>query len=264
MPTFTPYSDVNVILSELIARVERILSDQLVGIYLFGSLTYGAFDEDSDIDVLFVTADKVDENLFAQLHDMHTELAKLDSVWAVQLEISYIPRAALRAYDPANATHPRLDRGSSEALHWMFHASDWVVQRHLMRKSGMTIRGAPLDTLIDPVTPDDLRRAMVDLIDIWISRIPDQPGLLNQAGYQSYTVLTLCRVLYTLELGDAVSKQEAAAWAQSALDPRWSPLIDRAWIGRHNPDTDSDLHDRAETIAFIRYTQNRAAQVGVR
>ena len=54
------------------------------------------------------------------------------------------------------------------------------------------------------------------------------PLALRHRGYRAYTVLTICRMLYTLEFGTIVSKPTAARWAREALGPRWAPLIDRA------------------------------------
>ena len=73
-------------------------------------------------------------------------------------------------------------------------------------------------------------------------------------GWQSYVVLSLCRVLYTLEFGDVVSKQAAAAWAQAQPWRRsWNALIERTWDGRHHPEQPSSPEDVAGTLEFIRY-----------
>ena len=52
----TPYPDVNEILDLLLARASAILGPQLVGMYLYGSLSSGDFDPaSSDIDFVIVT-----------------------------------------------------------------------------------------------------------------------------------------------------------------------------------------------------------------
>src|SRR5512141_307101 len=99
--TATPHPDVNEILTLLYADVTDILQGQLVGMYLFGSLANGDFDQYSDIDVLFVTEKEISEAVFAALSAMHKRLNQLDSPWGIQLEVSYIPQAALRRFDRA-------------------------------------------------------------------------------------------------------------------------------------------------------------------
>jgi predicted nucleotidyltransferase len=49
----TPYPDVNEILSLLFSRAQEVLGDQLLGMYLHGSLANGGFDQASDIDEFY-------------------------------------------------------------------------------------------------------------------------------------------------------------------------------------------------------------------
>ena len=92
----------------------------------------------------------------------------------------------------------------------------------------------------------------------WWSLMVDDPAPLAKRGYQSYAVLSLCRILYTLEHGAVASKREAAQWARGVLDSRWGPLIDRAWEGRSAPDADAPPEDVRETRAFICYALERS------
>jgi predicted nucleotidyltransferase len=249
----TSYPDVNEILSLLLSNVQEILGDQIVGMYLFGSLANGGFDEHSDIDVLTVTDGEISANAFSALKELHKRINKLDSPWAFQVEASYIPRTALRRFDPANKLHPHMDRGNNEILHMMSHESDWIIQRHLLREHGIVIAGPSLGELIDPVASRELRRAVVDVLPLWVIPILENPSQIHQRGYQSYCVLTLCRMFYTLKHGEVLSKAAAAKWALENLDPKWRPLIERALIGRQNPDLDPQPKDVEETLDMMRY-----------
>ena len=250
----TPYPDVNEILNALIAGVKDILQDQLVGIYLFGSLANSGFDNDSDIDVLVVTDAEISGDTFSALREMNKRMAEIDSPWAIQLEVSYIPRVALRRFDPANMRHPHLDRGNNEELHMMEHASDWIIQRHTLRERGVVITGPDPKTLIEPISQNDLRQAVVDVLPLWFNPILEDPSQIDKRGYQSFFVLSICRVFYTLKYGEIVSKKFAAEWAKENLGERWKPLIERAWIGRQNPGLDAQSEDISETLEMMRYT----------
>jgi hypothetical protein len=256
----TPHPEVNELLDALTNGVRGVLGDQLVGAYLFGSATTGDFDRESDVDVVVVTADMITDETFAALREMHARIATTDSWCATQLEVSYIPRRAIRRYDPADTLHPRLDRGKEEKLHMMRHDSDWVVQRRLIREHGVTLLGPAPAMLIDPVSPDDLRRAMLELLPEWLGPMLENPPNVRTRGYQSFIVLSICRILYTLEHGDVVSKSAAAHWGEAALHARWTPLIRGAWIGRRDPDTAPRAADLSETWAFIRYVIGRSKQ----
>jgi predicted nucleotidyltransferase len=249
----TPYPDVNEILNNLLVDVKDVLGDQFVGMYLFGSLANGGFDKDSDIDVLVVTDAEISDDTFSTLAEMHKRIAKVDSPWAIQLEVSYIPREALRRFDLANMCHPHLDRGSDEKLHMMEHANDWIIQRHILRERGVIIAGPDPKMLIDPVSPDDLRQAIVDMLSLWFNPIFENPSQINKRGYQSFFVLSICRMFYTLKYGEIVSKKFAAEWAKENLDARWRPLIEHAWLGRQNPGLEAQPEDISETLEMMRY-----------
>jgi len=253
----TPYPDVNDILAHLQTKINEVLDDQIVGMYLFGSLANGGFDQDSDIDVLVVTDGEISADTFMALSEMHTKIRELDSPWAIQLEVSYIPQAAIRRFDPADIRHPHIDRGSAEKLYMLDHANDWIIQRYIVREHGIVLAGPDPKTLIDPVSPDDLRQAVVNVWPIWITPILEDPSIISKWGYQSFFVLSICRVIYTFKYGEIISKKAASEWAKENLDKRWLPLIERAWEGRQKPGLDATQEDINGTLDMMRYAQNR-------
>ena len=256
----TPYPDVNVVVQEFLTGARRILGDRFLGMYLSGSLALGDFSPDrSDIDFVAVTSGDVSEADLAALRALHAGFNASDSPWATEVEAAYIPRDALRRYDPARACHPHIERGAGELLDWDQLASDWVLQRSILREHGVIVAGPPPDTLIDPVSPDQMRRAVAALMDEWWGTMPVDPAPLRRRGYQAYVTLTMCRMLYTLKEGAVVSKPIAGRWAQTALGDRWVALIERAlaWSKDRMETLDRDVDD---TVALIRYTGDQCRQ----
>ncbi len=247
---FTPYDDVNAILGEVLTGVQVILGDNFVGMYLDGSLASGDFSyETSDIDFVVATARDVSAAQMAALAEMHGRIGQTDSKWAIQVEGAYIPLPALRRYDTHNATHPYIDRGASN-LRWEHLDIDWVIHRYVLYNWGVALTGPPSRSLIDPVTPDELRQATADLLAYWWAPMLDDPTHLGRDGSRTYAVMTMCRALYTLQLGDVVSKPAAGRWALAHLDERWAALIESA-MGWENG---RPMSDSQETQAFIRFT----------
>lgn len=244
----TPYPDVNNLLYLLLSKVRGALREQFVGLYLYGSLSSGDFDETtSDVDFVVVTRDEISGELVPRLEAMHVEIAASDLKWAPKLEGSYISRAALRRYNPGDAPRPQYKEG---AFFVAPHGSDWIIQRHVLREQGVVIAGSPLKPMIEPVAPDELRGAVVGVLTgWWETHILAHPSELKRTGYQPYAVLTMCRSLYALEHGEIVSKPAAARWAIDALDAEWTPLIERALTGRADL-SKSALHKTAELIQF--------------
>jgi hypothetical protein len=254
----TPFSEVKTLLEVLLGGIRGVLGDFLVGMYLDGSLTSGDFDLASDIDFLVVTETEVTRDLFSALQTMHDRVAKTYPRWGVELEGSYLSRAAVRRYDPALSMHPNLERGKKERLKLVRHDEDWIVHFHVVRERGIPLFGPDPKTLIDPIPPDALRQAMRSTLEKWWKGFLDDPAPLKRQGYQSYAVLTMCRICYTLAAGEIASKAEATHWAKKHLDGRWVPLIDRACKGRFDPDPKTYASDILETQKFIRYTLVRS------
>lgn len=250
----TLYPEINVVLHRLLTDVQAILGDHFFGLYLHGSLATGDFNPDtSDIDFIVTTTDEIRGAKFTALEAMHAQVAASDSKWAKELEGSYIPLHALRRHDPAHAIHPRIERGGHLRLEQ--HNSDWVIQRYILREHGVAVVGPDLEPLIDPIRPADLQRAVLDILWWWKNQLEDT-SLVQQSGHQAYAILSMNRVLYTLQFGQIVSKPEAARWALEILDERWVRLIIHALAWR----PDEQLNQLSETLAFIRYTLHRARQ----
>jgi Domain of unknown function (DUF4111)/Nucleotidyltransferase domain len=250
----TGHAEVDVVLSALLAGVRGTLGPQLVGVYLDGSLATGDFSEhSSDIDVLVVTEGVLADEVVAALGTMHAGLASGTSKWVRELEVSYIPSRALRRFDPADNCHPHIERGSDQLV-TEAHERDWVIHRYVVREHGVALAGPDPRTLIDPVDAEDLRHAVVSLLHGWWTPAPTCRRWLDNPFYRSYAVLTMCRMRYTLRYGVVVSKPIAARWAQTALDARWTPLIQAAlaWSNDHVPDLD-------ETLRFIDATRQASA-----
>lgn len=263
MAALTLHPEVDAVLEPLRVGLKEILGNDLVGIYIFGSLAAGGFDRESDVDLLVATRQDLSDDQFERLKSLHRRIALVDSWCAVQIEVTYIPLAALRRYDPAANVHVTLERGEGQALCRMKHDRDGVVHRHILRQEGISLLGPPPQELVDPVSLEDLRTAMQFFLDGWLAHLHKTPEEVRSRGYQAYLVLTVCRVLYTLATGAVVSKPAAAEWAKQALDPRWAPLIECAWLGRQHPKDvvtpgDSDLR---ATFAFIQYALETAPKL---
>jgi hypothetical protein len=249
----TPYPDINAVLHVLLSDVQTVLGNQFVGMYLYGSLASGDFaPQRSDIDFVVVTDGKLADETLPALAAMHARIAASGLKWAAKLEGSYIPQHVLRRHDPTAAPCPYINEGNFRVGRL---GGDWIIQRHTLREQGIVLAGPAPHTLIDPVQPDDLRWGVLGFLREWWAPMLHNPDpRLRGSEYQAYTVLTLCRALYTLECGDVVSKPVAARWAQEAIDEQWRPLIEQAlaWPDEAQPD------HLSETLDFIRYALERS------
>lgn len=249
----TAFPDVNALLARLLPETRAILEEHFVGMYLHGSLAVGDFDPNrSDIDFVVVTDRVLPPALISGLAQMHAGIASSGLKWRTNYEGSYIARDALRRHDPAHSVHPAVRVDGSFGVDR--HGSEWVIQRYVIREKGLTLAGPDPKTLIDSISPNDLRRAVQGLLLEWWAPQVQDPYRLQRSEYQAYAVLTMCRALYTLEHGTIVSKPVAARWAVSAPGVgQWAALIERALAWRHGVQldhTDAVLRFIQQTIAY--------------
>ncbi len=252
-PNLTQYPDVNTSLRLFLQGVQAILGDLMVGMYLHGSLATGDFNpQSSDIDFVVVAAQPVCDDLLSALAVFHARLAASGLKWATKLEGAYISKEAIRRYEPEKTSCAWLGADGHFAREPL--GNDWVIQSYVIREMGVTVTGPDPKTLIDPILPEDLRRAELATLRWWWSPQLDNPFRLRSREYQAYAVLTMCRALYTLQFGTVVSKPCAARWAQTNLGERWAALIQRSltWHIRDGVD------DSCLALEFIRYTSKCA------
>ena len=254
----TKYPEINKILELLLTSATRVLGGQLVGMYLYGSLSSGDFDlETSDIDFLVVTTSTLSDKTIGELESMHHQIWKSGLKWAAKLEGSYIPKRDIRRHNPYSAPCPTVNEGK---FYLDKRGSDWIIQRHVIREQGIVLAGPDPKTLIDPVSPEDIRHSVVGVLHEWWFPMLEDPSWLKKHGaeYHAFAILTMCRALYALEHGTIVSKPTAARWAQDALGERWGQIIERALGARHNR-PDHGLFD--ESLELIRFTRDQTRKV---
>jgi predicted nucleotidyltransferase len=249
----TQYEDLNGVLAQLVAGARDVLGANFVGAYLVGSFALGDADEHSDVDFLVFTETEISDEQVAGLQTLHGALHGLPVGWAQHLEGSYVPRERFRTLDTSRAPFLFLDNGSRE-LAWDNHCNS-AVMRWVVRRHGVPLAGPDPQSLVDPVAPDALRREAVATMQDYADWAHGLTEMSRRT--QPHLVLTCCRVLATLALGEAVSKRAAADWAVAALDPTWRDPIERAQADR--PDPWGRVHRTAEpplaerTLAFVDY-----------
>jgi hypothetical protein len=200
--------EVNRMLDALLSGIQQVLEDNLVA----------------------VTERPVNDSKFSALVTLHAQLAALPNPYADRLEMAYIDRAALRRFEPGQR-HPTLGQG--ETLAWSEHCNNWVLERWTLREHGVALLGPDPQSLIDPISSEDLRAAVRARLRDWgdWANRPDDPDWLLPRRHKAYVVETMCRALYTLACGELSSKERAVAWAIETLPRPWRLTVERsrAW-----------------------------------
>jgi predicted nucleotidyltransferase len=257
-----PYPELREVLGLFVEKVSAELRENLVGIYLVGSLASGDFDLDSDVDFMVVTHTELTEKDMQPLQDIQIQIHAIDCYPARHLEGSYISLGDLN--DASTVGQKKLyyfDNGST-AYELSTHDNQWHV-RWILRERGITLAGQKPETLLGPIPLDEMykeiKAAMREVIKYFGEDINAPRSFWNSRFGQPFTVLTYCRMLHSLHTGTVQSKKAAAAWAKEFVDPKWGKVIDEAWTERQGVRFMEKIFQRAEqnvlkeTLEFMKY-----------
>jgi predicted nucleotidyltransferase len=247
----TPFATINALLDLILSRMQTILGNKLIGLYIFGSLVTGDFDYDSsDIDLIAATSTELDEEEIERLKLLHQDIALQEKTWDDRIEVGYISVENLKKSQP----HFQIALISpDEPFHVTEADAAWIINRYVLREKGLTLFGPPPETLVDPISQEELMHAVQEFIQEWREWIKNIE-VIYPRKYQAYAILTACRALYTCRQGKFVSKKQAALWAEQEL-PEWSTLIRRALVWRNAWHDEHIDHDAtlSETMRFVHF-----------
>jgi Domain of unknown function (DUF4111)/Nucleotidyltransferase domain len=248
----TPYREVNVVLLDLTTRIQAILGSQFVGLYLYGSLALGDFDpQTSDIDLIVVTQSELPVEIISELRAMHVKFDHSGSPWAGNVEAAYIPLSALKYPVSSAASYPQVEKGTELFLAPL--EAGWAFQRHTLRERGVVVSGPSPVIFTDPVNLLEMKEAAAAILGKWQEQARQDPGWITwvrERGCQAFVILTICRLLHSLNTGSVASKPAAARWAYQALEPGRRSLIQRALASQHDDQEISDI-ELKDTVDFI-------------
>lgn len=255
--------DIKFVLEHLVNSAADILGDNFIGAWLQGSSATGHFDEHSDLDFVIGVERDLSEDELSDLQDFHRQLFSYKSPWAKHLEGSYIPREILRDYRLAGKQVWYLDHGSTtfeRSAHDNTIAVKWIV-----REKGVVLAGPEPSMVMDPIPVAELRKDIYQTFSNWAKVIFEDHDEIGSHFFQTFAVLSYCRMLNDIRCGEIGSKREGAEWVKANLDPGWHDLIDRAWLGRPNPSLSAkrtaDPKDIDRTVKLIRICLERARKL---
>lgn len=254
----TGYVDADQVLQWFLAQSQALLGDEFVGMYVYGSLALGDFDvKNSDIDFIVVTRTAPKADMISGISDMHARFGESGSRYVGRVEAAYVERDALQHFPPGDTSYPQVeaDRGLFvEPLEM-----GWIFQCWTLREHGVVLAGPHPRQMIPPLDPNQMRRTAAPIALMWQRDAREDPSWLEwlyERPNMSFVVLTLCRLLYTLELASVASKPAAARWAQHTLGDPWSALIAGAVVGKYTPGS-IEPREHQQTLDLINYTVDR-------
>jgi predicted nucleotidyltransferase len=266
-----PYPELREVLTIFVNEISTVLGENLVGIYLVGSLASGDFDLDSDVDFLVVTNTELTEAVMIPLQDIQIQIHKMDCYPAKHLEGSYISIYDINDWSTVGKKKLFYFDNGSTSYELSTHDNQWHV-RWILRERGITLVGQNPKTFLRAIPREELtneiKETMLLVKNLFEDEIDRPLGFFNSRFGQSFIVLTYCRMLHTLDTGTVRSKKAGAQWARQSLDPKWKILIGQAWKEREGVRFGVKIGQRAErsllneTLEFIKYAIKQSYEMG--
>jgi predicted nucleotidyltransferase len=244
----TAYPYIDEILDHLLAEMQKVLGEKLLGLYLYGSLVSGDFDHDtSDLDMLAVIASDLDDKEAVDLKQMHEDFVRQNPKWEDRIEVQYFSVAGLKTFRTQSSKMGNISPG--EPFHIIDSGIEWLLNWYFVRENDVILFGPSSHQFIAPISKEEYMQVVHDHTRQWAEYV--QNTKTSWPG-QSYAILTLCRALYSHTNGEQVSKKKAAEWAAQQL-PEWASLIQKAllWRKHWKPEHSSPEATYPETERFV-------------
>ncbi|WP_229168217.1 nucleotidyltransferase domain-containing protein [Bacillus cereus] len=209
---------------------EIFLDEKIVGVYIYGSIALGAFHiETSDVDFVTVISDFVNEAEKKQIIELHKKISK--STLGKRMDGMYIRLADLGKYNHEMNEYVYCAEGKAESGYWDINAVTWWT----LKNQGITIIGKEAEDLPFQIKWDDVVNTMKYNVEHYWSEKAKRPYLFFIEEWVESAVVTMGRILYTLDHKTIVSKDRGLQYLLERSAKEWEPLLKEVERMRNNP-----------------------------
>lgn len=236
-----------IILEEIVAQYVNLLRENLVGIYLHGSLAMGCFTEKSDLDLLVLVKNPLE---FRVKRSLIERLLILQDLPDKGIEMSVVLGRYAREFqyptpfevhysesfkeqymkDDNYICGDGVDRDLAAHMTVVYHRGICLYGKKIKEAFAEVPRKYYIDSLL------------YDIADVYT-------GIINDPVY--YT-LNLCRILYYLQENIIASKKEGGDWGLKTLPWKYSGIIQNS-VGLYCRQLEKATWDPEALIDFAGY-----------
>ena len=245
------------LLKRIIGSLKSVLQENLVGVYLHGSLATGCFNPRvSDIDFLVVVKKLLALTTKRKIVDFMIDYAKAGPKRGLEMSIVLLKTTKNFTYPTPYELHYSrtweekylsAKRGLSK-----MNREDYDLAAHftMINKRGKKLYGKSIKDVFSPIpTKYYLASLMAD--EKYVSK--------RILKYPVYGVLNLCRILYFVEKGICASKKEGATWflGLKDIENAYREIVKTAfYIYTHDESRPTDWN-KYQLKQFLNYMEAR-------
>lgn len=243
------------LLDQILSSLKKIFADDLVGIYLYGSLVQGCFTpQQSDIDFTVVIKNPLTKDQEKELFQLHANISKdpeygewFEGIFYTldQVKKAVFPSPFLFCFAHSKCRVPKdekdLDPDSPMTLR---HIYDY----------GIALFGPDPKKLFAPPEWKILEPSIKKDIDYSIN---------GAHKFPLYSVLNLCRGFYSLATKDvSISKRQAGEWGLQNFPAELQPIIKTALEAYQHKLIDKQKQFLLENLdQFIAYCKEKISKI---
>ena len=250
-------SEIKNLLKDFVEHSKKILKDNLVGVYLHGSLVMECFNpEKSDIDLIVVINQPLLNSVKREYMDMVVKCNDLAP--AKGIEMSIVLRGVCNpfAYPTPfelhfSSMHLKWYKDNPEEYIRKMNGEDIDLAAHftILNKRGICLYGAPIKSVFAEVPNSNY-------MDSICNDISDAKENIEKDTM--YLVLNLARVLAYKEDGLILSKKECVKWAIKNVPKEYHKLIEDAM--REYTENIKIMYDIVLAKRYVKYAIMRIQQ----
>lgn len=218
-----------VYLSRLVELFKDEWNDNLIGVYLHGSLAMGCFNPlKSDIDILVVIREdgSVEQKKrlarkFVAFHDTIEHGLEISVILESSLQSFVYPTPCVLHYSDYHREHYRREE---DYLCSDYEDADLASQIAVAYYRGITLFGQPLKELYPPIPRQHYLASIHYDVKNAVEEIVNNP---------MYISLNLCRVLLYIREGQISSKREGGQWGIQNVPGEFQALVQR-YLNEYN------------------------------
>lgn len=234
------------ILRETLSSVHSIIGNNLVGIYLYGSLAMGCFQpRSSDIDLILIVKERLTEEESRKIIEYLKRTCSKDR----PIEMSIIALDNVQ-----NPQYPIL-----VDLHYEYWGNVFENEKdneilsnlYTTRKRGFCVWGAPISDVFSKIPAQYHLRSVIEDIEHTRRYLHENP---ESIGYDAavYWVLSSCRVLAFIREEKVLSKLEGGQWGLANLPEEYYNLVEQA-LSCYQGKKKDRIWNQQELAAFADY-----------
>lgn len=213
--------------------------DTILGIYLYGSISLGAYQvEKSDIDYICILKREMTKQEINKLKSLHSALKS--NPLLKRLDGIYITEDSIGKYNEQLQPYPYCSEGKIKIGHWDINGVTWW----LLKYYGIKLYGVHTNELNIHVNWTDITDYMkYNINHYWLKKSKQQLLFLTDEMVE-FGILTICRIICTLEYEEILAKKDAVERVMNIVPQHWHPLLKEGLRIRTHSNTPSLYQSR--------------------